>query len=451
MTPYASSHASPRLVSEGFYTYSRGVTLIDTIVGVALMLVVFMGIAATFRLSIDVVTNNKARSGAIALADQRMEYIRSLAYTAVGTVGGIPNGIIPQSETTTLNGVTYTRRTIIVYADDPKDGTGVSDTNSVTADYKAVKVDVAWTSRYGGTRHVNLATRISPATGLETNPCASSCGTLVINVANSASASLAGASVSITNSTVSPTVNFSTFSNASGTVTLLAAPAGSGYSVVVTNPGYSTDQTNSGSNPTKSPLTVSSNQTTSSTFQIDALSSMTILTLAYGTNAPITNASFSMHGAKTTNTSPVTYKYSATLGGGGSATTTVSNLEWDTYSTGVSSATGYDLAYSCSPQPVSLAAGVVATTTLYLAPHTTNSLAVEALTSSGGTLISGASVRLYKSGYDTTQATDSCGQTFFAGLSAGTYSITVTSAGHTTYNASNLSVASSTQYVALIN
>lgn len=429
----------------------RGVTLIDTIVGVALMLVVFMGIAATFRLSIDVVTNNKARSGAIALADQRMEYIRSLAYTSVGTVGGIPSGLIAQSETTSLNGVTYTRRTIIVYADDPKDGTGAADTNGITSDYKAVKVDVAWTSRYGGTRHVNLSTRITPATGLETNPCASACGTLVINVANSASAPLAGASVAIANPSASPAVNFSTFTNASGAVTLLAAPAAAGYTVTVTNPGYSTDQTNTGSNPTRAPLTVSSNQTTSATFQIDALSSMTVLTLAYGTSVPVTNAAFLMHGSKTTNTNPVTYKYSATLGGGGSATTSISNLEWDTYSTSVSSATGYDLAYSCSPQPVSLAAGTVATTTLYLAPHTTNSLSVEVLTSGSGTLVNGASVRLYKSGYDTTQTTASCGQTFFSGLSVGTYSITVTASGHTTYNASNISVASSTQYIATIN
>jgi hypothetical protein len=429
----------------------RGVTLIDTIVGISLMLVVFLGIAATFRLSVDVVTNNKARGGAIALADQRMEYIRSLAYTAVGTALGIPSGTIAQSETVSLNGVTYTRRTVIVYADDPKDGTGASDTNGITADYKAVKVDVAWTSRYGGTRHVDLATRISPATGLETNPCSSSCGTLVINVANSASAPLSGASVAITNPSASPAVNFSTFTNASGTVTLLAAPAASGYAVVVTNPGYSTDQTNTGSNPTRSALTVSSNQTTSATFQIDALSSMTVLTLAYGTGAPITTAAFSMHGAKTTNTNPVTYKYSATLGGAGSATTTISNLEWDTYSTAVSPATGYDLAYSCSPQPVSLSAGTVATTTLYLAPHTTNSLSVEVLVSGTGALVANASVRLYKTGYDTTQTTDSCGQTFFSGLSVGTYNISVTAAGHTTYNASNLSVASSTQYQALIN
>src|SRR3990167_8059363 len=77
----------------------RGVTLIDTLVGSALMLVVFLGIAAAFQLSVDVVTNNKARAGAIALSDERMEYIRSLAYASIGTVGGVPSGAILQSET----------------------------------------------------------------------------------------------------------------------------------------------------------------------------------------------------------------------------------------------------------------------------------------------------------------------------------------------------------------
>src|SRR3989344_2305991 len=66
---------------------SRGVTLIDTVVGSALMLLVFIGIAGVFQLSVDIITNNKARAGAIALSDERMEYIRSLAYASIGTVG----------------------------------------------------------------------------------------------------------------------------------------------------------------------------------------------------------------------------------------------------------------------------------------------------------------------------------------------------------------------------
>ena len=431
---------------------ARGVTLIDTVVGVALLLLVFVGISAVFRLSIDVVTNNKARAGAIALADQRMEYIRSLTYPSVGTQGGIPTGLIAPSESISLNGVSYTRRTVVTYADDPKDGIDASDSNGVTEDYKAVKVDVAWTSRLGGTRHVDLVARVSPPTSAgETNPCASSCGTLSINVVNASNKALAGASVTITNSTSNPAVNFNTFTNANGTVTLLAAPASAGYGVVVTNTGYSTDQTGTGANASRLPLTVSNNLTTSATFQIDGLSSMAVVTYQYGTLLPITSVPFSIHGAKTTSSNPVTYKYSATLGGTGSPATTISNLEWDTYTFAVAAATGYDLAYSCGPQPIALSPNTATTTYLYLATHTSNSLAVKVSASADSGLIGGASVRLFKSGYDTTQITDSCGQTFFSGLSSGTYTLSVSASGHTTFTNANLSVASSTQSQVSLN
>jgi hypothetical protein len=415
----------------------RGITLIDTVVGVALMLVVFVGISGVFRLSVDIVTNNKARAGAIALADQRMEYIRSLAYTSVGTVGGVPAATIPQSETIVLNGVTYTRRTIILFEDDPKDGLGSADTspNHLNTDYKAVKVDVAWTSRTG-TRHVDLVGRVSPPTSAgETNPCSSSCGTLVVNLVNSVSAPLAGLSVTITNAALSPTINFSTFTNASGTVTLLAAPASAAYAVSATNSGYTSDSASSQS--------VTNNNTTSKTLQIDLTSSMTIITDLYSSGAQIGTVPFTLSGS--------TYGYSALLGGSGSATTTASNLKWDNYKVSVASATGYDVAYTCQPQPVSLSANSSTTTVVYLAPHTTNSLSVKVTASSNGSLIPGASAHLFKTGYDATQATDSCGQTFFSGLTSGTYTLSVSASGHTTSTNNNLSVASSTQAQVTLN
>jgi len=416
-------------VSEGTYPLrsfrSRGVTLIDTVVGVALMLVVFVGISGVFRLSVDVVTNNKARAGAIALADQRMEYLRSLSYAAVGTVGGVPSGTLAQSESLSLNGVKYTRRTIVVYADDPKDGTGGSDNfpsgSPVTADYKAAKVDVAWTTRYGGTRHVDLVTRISPATSQgEINPCSGSCGPLVINVVNSVNQPVAGASVTITNASASPAINFSTFSAANGTVTLLAAPAVSGYSASASNSGYTSDQT-------ATPFTVVTGGT-SQTLRIDAVSSITVVTQTYGSGTPITNVPFTLSGA--------TYGYNSVLGGVGSPTTTISNLKWDTYTMSVASATGYDIASSCMPQPITLAANTATTTTLYLAPHTSNSLAVKVTSNATGALLSGASVQLTKTGYNVTQTTDACGQTFFSGLTAGTYTASVSKSGYTTKNSS---------------
>src|SRR3989338_8245195 len=159
--------------------FSRGVTLIDTLVAVSLMVLIFMGIFGAFQLSVDVVTNNKGRAGAVALADERMEYIRSLPYSSLGTVGGIPAGSLAQTESVSLNGVNYTRPTLVVYADDPKDGAGGSDTTGI-ADYKAVKVNVSWSSRTGQ-RDLYLVSRFEPLSGLES---AVSGGTLVINVVN---------------------------------------------------------------------------------------------------------------------------------------------------------------------------------------------------------------------------------------------------------------------------
>ena len=259
-------------------TGERGLTLLDTIIGIALMAIVFVGVAGAFKLSIQIVTNNKARAGAIALADQRMEYIRSLAYASVGTVGGIPSGLIPQSETVNFNGIKYTRRTYIEYDDDPKDGSGGADTNAIIEDYKLVKVQVLWTIKKS-TQSVILVTRVTPPTGLETNVPG---GTLTILSVNSLGAAVAGAGVSISNPSTTPAVSINTFTDASGTASILGAPAAAGYQIIVTSPGYSTAQTYSvtvqNTNPNPGNLTVTNNHTTSASFAIDLLGNKTVNT-----------------------------------------------------------------------------------------------------------------------------------------------------------------------------
>lgn len=254
-----------------------GVTLLDTLVGTFLMLIIFLGIAAAFQLSVDLISNNKARAGAVALGNERMEYMRSLTYSQLGTVGGIPSGNIPQSENVTLNGVSYVRRTVIEYVDDPKDGLGASDSNGITADYRSAKVDVSWLPRGGATRHLTLVSRFSPPNGLETSV---SGGTLVIKAVNAAGTALAGATVQIVNTSTSPAVNTNTFTNASGTVTLIGAPAASNYQITVSQVGYSTAQTYSvtaqNTNPSPGNVTVSNYVTTTSTFAIDVLGTRTV-------------------------------------------------------------------------------------------------------------------------------------------------------------------------------
>jgi hypothetical protein len=264
-------------------SYSRGVSLIDVVVGSALMLLVFMGISAVFQLSVQVVSNNKARAGAVALSGERMEYIRSLAYDSVGTAGGIPAGAIEQSETVSLNGIPYTRRTFIAYVDDPGDGTGGSDENAITLDYKAARVDVSWASKEGD-RHIILVTRIEPPNGMEIAcPPLTPCGTLEITVVDEATEPVGNAQVHIVNSGTSPAIDITTFTNVDGMVVFGGAPEATGYEVTVTKTGYNSDQTYAIANPVQGPLTVSANQTTSGIFRIDLLASKTVYTYALTT------------------------------------------------------------------------------------------------------------------------------------------------------------------------
>lgn len=254
-----------------------GLTLIDTIVGTALMLVVFLGISAAFQLTVDVVSNSKARAGAIALANERMEYLKSLSYSQIGVLGGIPAGIVPQIETITLNGIPYTRRTLVYYSDDPADGSGALDTNSIIADYKTIRVEISW-QRKQVSRSIQTVGRMSPQ-GIET---AVPGGTLTINVVDATNAPLQDAQIDITNISTTPTVSIRTYTNEAGSITFIGAPASSDYQIVVSKTGYSTARTYpvtaQNLNPNPRHLTVSNNLTTSYTFAIDVLADKSIQT-----------------------------------------------------------------------------------------------------------------------------------------------------------------------------
>lgn len=256
---------------------SRGVTLVDVLVGSALILVVFLGLFAIIRASLAVSSLAKLRNTATAIATTRMEYVRSLAYGSVGTVGGIPAGVVPQFATSTIEGVDYVTRTFIEYADDPADGEGVSDENGVTTDYKHVKVSTVYTAN-NAERDVTLVSNFAPP-GIETTTGG---GTLRIEVVSSLGVPVSGAAVRIVNGALSPSVDVTTFSNANGIVYLPGAATSTQYEVEVTKTGYSTAETYARDavnvNPTPGFLTVAESQTTVGTFAIDQLASLTIRT-----------------------------------------------------------------------------------------------------------------------------------------------------------------------------
>ena len=257
----------------------RGMSIIDVLVGTALMLVVFLALFGLLQVSLKVSMFVKTQSTALAIANNQMEYIRSLPYTSVGTIGGIPAGLIAQNATTTEDGVPYGVRTFVDYYDDPADGTGAGDTNGITTDYKRIKVVVSYANG-SQTRQIVLNSVYAPL-GIETTVGG---GTLQIIVVNAAGAPVSGATVLITNASTSPTVNLSTFSNSAGVVYLPGAATSTQYVVTVSKSGYSTAQTyardGTNQNPTPGYLTVAQNLTTSSTFAIDVLGLLTLQTFS---------------------------------------------------------------------------------------------------------------------------------------------------------------------------
>ncbi|MDE2213069.1 MAG: carboxypeptidase regulatory-like domain-containing protein [Patescibacteria group bacterium] len=254
-----------------------GMTLIEVVVASAILLVAFIGLYSLFQASLHYLAIARAREGALSLAVERMEELRALPYSSVGTVSGIPSGTIPQDESVALDGISYDRRTLIQYVDDPADSSGSADADG-PEDYKRAKVVVSFSTSYG-TSSVDLISNFIGPGGSETN---NGGGTLSLTAINAEAQPISGAEVNVVNTSLNPTINVTTYANTSGLVLFPGAPPGSGYQITVTYPGYSTAQTYAATsqnpNPNPGNLTVSANQTTSATFAIDALASLLVRT-----------------------------------------------------------------------------------------------------------------------------------------------------------------------------
>lgn len=265
----------------------RGMSFMDVIIGTALMLIIFTALIGLLRSSLQVASLAKTRSIATSIAESQMEFVRSLSYNSVGTIGGIPAGTIPQVSTTTQNGIAFPVRTYIEYVDDAADGSGSGDTNGINTDYKRIKVSVTYVAN-GRSQSIDLVSNYAPP-GLETTTGG---GTLKVNVVNAVGSPIAGASVQIINASVSPSINLTTFSDSLGVVFLPGAPTSTEYQIAVSKTGYSSAQTYArdatNQNPSPGYLTVVKDQTTTGTFAIDVLTSLVVQTYY-----PIASSTFS--------------------------------------------------------------------------------------------------------------------------------------------------------------
>ena len=139
----------------------NGFTLIEALVGVALLGIVFSGIFASYRLGMKVVGLSKNRIAATSIANARIEMIRNLNYGSVGVENAelpFAAGILQQAYSQTIDNVEFMISTQVRFISDAADGTGVSDPCNL--DFKKADVTVSWQGVYPGS--VNLSTNLSP-------------------------------------------------------------------------------------------------------------------------------------------------------------------------------------------------------------------------------------------------------------------------------------------------
>ncbi len=252
--------------------HQSGLSIIELLVGVAIFTMAFYGLFGILQSSMAVVAKNKARLGAMALAEEQIEYVRSLPFANVGTVNGNPTGMLPQTETVSLNGISYVRRNAIFWVDDPADGTAVLGNDTISTDYKRIKVEVSWNFR-GKISSFSTSSNITPK-GKETNVPG---GIFNFTVFDYYGHGLQGAKINIFKTGV---INADRYTGADGKWFEYGVTPGTGYQITVSKPSYSTSSTYSISSSLPSPdpghMGSVDDQVNPLSFQIDKLSSKEI-------------------------------------------------------------------------------------------------------------------------------------------------------------------------------
>ncbi|MFM2423986.1 MAG: hypothetical protein RLZZ70_375 [Candidatus Parcubacteria bacterium] len=284
---------------------TRGFSLVELIIVTAVFTLFFGGLFVTIQNSLRLISSSRERVAAMSVASDQLEYIRSLSYDAVGTVSGLPSGLIPQISTTTLNGIVFTRRTLVEFVDDPADGLGGADTNSITTDYKRAKIEVSWLGRQG-TSSVSYVTTVVPRS-IETDIGG---GTIRITVRDADVLPVAGAAVRLLNTTGTTTVDVIKYTDATGIALFGGAPAGANYQVFVSRPGFSADGTSVATgtlaNPAQQPLAVVAADVTSATYFIDELANFSLSLFSSRSSAVVSRTGTDFIDVATTSAAIVT-------------------------------------------------------------------------------------------------------------------------------------------------
>lgn len=269
---------------------------------------------------------------ALTLATNQMEYLKSLPYDSLAVQGGsiYATTLLPATKNQTLNGVTYTITTSIGYADDAYDGCGSYPTTALkqtycknypapsgapsldtnAGDYKILHVVVTdKTGKRLSTLDTQVTARVAES--------ASTTGGFFLTVIDGSGNPISGATVSVTNSTITPTVNANDLTDSNGVAIFYNFPQDSNKDYVVTasKSGYSSITTipaNGSLQPVYPNQALIAQQSSSVTLKLYPMTANSLIMETVNTSgAVIANVKVAVKGGykKYTSTSDTSYYY----------------------------------------------------------------------------------------------------------------------------------------------
>lgn len=386
-----------------FQAHNRGLTLIESVIGVALFALVFVSLYAAFQNTLKLAKAAQVRSVAVSLGNEQLEIVRNLPYARVGTVSGIPSGVIVPVQSFVRSGITFVATTTIRNIDQPFDGTaGGAPDDLSPADNKLVEVEIDCPS-CPEFRPVVLTSTVAPKS-LES---ASTNGSLFVQVIDAAGQPVSGASVRVRNPSLVPPIDINDVTATSGILQIIdAPPAVNSYEITVSKSGYSSEQTRGApttTNPFYPHATVAVQTVTQVTLPIDLTADVTVSSVTPLCTA-LSGVNVQMTGAKIISSGPNVPKFDRLFSTGGTGVYALGATEWDLYTINASSAT-HALAGIMPLSPVSITPGSTQNIQLVLEPKTVPGVVVTVKDGATGLPISGADVTMDLAGASTTMTT----------------------------------------------
>jgi hypothetical protein len=379
-----------------------GLTLIETLVGSAILMLVAVSIWQGFAKTLEGIAVLRTKNAVTTMANELFEITRNMPYEDIGIVNGLPPGEIPKTRIIEKDGRQFQITTSVINVDLPFDGVIGGEPNDLApADNKLVEYLIECFN-CDDIDPLTVTSRVAPR-NLETT---GDNGALFVQVLNANGDPVQGADVTIENYDADPFFIVEETTNNDGMFQLIDAPPGTEvYEIFVSKDGYTSGQTylpGEPANPVpdKPHANVSTGLVTQITFYIDEVSEINFNTRRINCS-PVGGLDFEFYGEKTIGEEVLKYGKSLTTNGSGKVS--LDDVEWDTYHLDITDPSFF-LAGANPFVPISISPGASYDLDLIVESKDPNALLIKVVDDEG-LPIADASVEISSGSFSETQET----------------------------------------------